>query len=411
MRAWPRNFLAISDMNRTDDNISGAVTQLLLKEPFFAHLLGNLSREISNRTPTVALEKTQGGYSLIVNPEYFDQVLTTREQRVAAIKHEALHFVFSHVFRAEKFEHQEVYNLAADLVVNQYLEPWPSLPDAFTLELLDEVGVWMNRDESVEYYYEELLKILEQNEGGDGDDGESSGVGEMLQESMSATSQRGDHQFWANQSADDAEQNQHDDMLSQAAQRSQDWGKLPGPLQQLINAMLERREPQVDWRRSLRLFAASSGRTRVTHTMKRRSKRYGTRPGTRIKRYSKLAIALDTSGSVDDDTLSTFFSEIHSIWKHGTEVVIIECDAEVQQTYTYRGQTPQDVAGRGGTAFDPVFEHLNKNRQQQFDGCIYLTDGWADTPEVRPPCKVLWVICADGTDEYVNFGPAIQLQD
>ena len=398
-------------MNRTDDNISGAVTQLLLKEPFYAHLLGNLSREISNRTPTIDLEKTQGGYSLIVNPEYFDQVLTTREQRVAAIKHEALHFVFSHVFRAEKFEHQEVYNLAADLVVNQYLEPWPFLPDAFTLELLDEFGVWMNRDESVGYYYEELLKILEQNEGGDGDDGESSGVGGMLQESMSATSQRGDHQFWANQSADDAEQNQHDDMLSQAAQRSQDWGKLPGPLQQLINAMLERREPQVDWRRSLRLFAACSGRTRVAHTMKRKSKRFGSRPGTRIRRYSKLAVALDTSGSVDDDTLSTFFSEIHSIWKHGAEVVIIECDARVQQTYPYRGQTPQDVAGRGGTAFDPVFEHLNQNRQQQFDGCIYLTDGWADTPEVRPPCKVLWVICADGTDEYVNFGPAIQLQD
>ena len=365
MRGWPRNFLAISDMNRTDDNISGAVTQLLLKEPFYAHLLGNLSREISNRTPTVALEKTQGGYSLIVNPEYFDQVLSTREQRVAAIKHEALHFVFSHVFRAEKFAHQEIYNLAADLVVNQYLEPWPSLPDAFTLELLGEVGVWMNRDESVEYYYEELLKILEQNEGGDGDEGG------MLQESMSTTNQRGDHQFWANQSADDAEQNQHDDMLSQAAQRSQDWGKLPGPLQQLINAMLERREPQIDWRRSLRIFAASSSRSRVTHTIKRKSKRYGTRPGTRIKRYSKLAIALDTSGSVDDDTLSTFFSEIHSIWKNGAEVVIIECDAEVQQTYPYRGQTPQNVAGRGRTALDPVFEHLNQNRHQQFDGCIY----------------------------------------
>jgi predicted metal-dependent peptidase len=411
MKAWPRSFLAISDMHQTDDNISGAVTQLLLKEPFFAHLLGNLSREISNRTPTVALEKTQGGYSLIVNPEYFDQVLTTREQRVAAIKHEALHFVFSHVFRAKKFEHQEVYNQAADLVVNQYLEPWPSLPDALTLELLDERGVWMNRDESVEYYYEELLKIREQNEEGDGGEGESGGIDGILQESMSATSQRGDHQFWANQSADDAEQTQHDEMMSQAAQRSQDWGKLPGPLQQLINAMLERREPQVDWRRSLRLFAACSGRTSVAHTMKRISKRYGTRPGTRIKRYSKLAIALDTSGSVDDDTLSTFFSEIHSIWKHGAEVVIIECDAEVQQTYPYRGQTPQDVAGRGGTAFDPVFEHLNQNRQQQFDGCIYLTDGWADTPEVKPPCKVLWVICSDGTDEYVNFGPAIQLQD
>ena len=164
MKAWPRSFLAISDMHQTDDNISGAVTQLLLKEPFYAHLLGNLSREISNRTPTLGLEKTQGGYSLIVNPEYFDQVLTTREQRVSAIKHEALHFVFSHVFRGEKYENQEVYKLAADLVVNQYLEPWPSLPDAFTLGLLHEFGVWMNRDESVGYYYAELVKILEENE-------------------------------------------------------------------------------------------------------------------------------------------------------------------------------------------------------------------------------------------------------
>ena len=77
MRAWLRNFLAISDMNRTDDNISGAVTQLLLKEPFYAHLLGNLSREISIRTPTIGLEKTHGGYNLIVNPEYFDQFLPT----------------------------------------------------------------------------------------------------------------------------------------------------------------------------------------------------------------------------------------------------------------------------------------------------------------------------------------------
>lgn len=410
-------------MNPTDDNISRAVTQLLLKEPFFAHLLVNLSREVSDRTETIGLEKTQGGYNLIVNPEYFDQVLTTREQRVAAIKHEALHFVFSHVFRAEKYENQEIYNLAADLVVNQYLHPWPAPPDAFTLELLNEMGVWLERDEPVGYYYEKLLEIVEQNESeGDGGD-EGSGDGEpdsqsngeggsKLQEAMSRSDRRGDHQFWAQRSPDDTEQNQHDDMVNQALERAdREWGDLPGPLQQLINAMLERRHPQVDWRRQLRLFAASAGRSRVAHTMKRRSKRYGTRPGTKIKRYSKLAVALDTSGSVSDDEISTFFSEIHGIWKCGADVVIIECDAEVQNVYPYRGQTPQGVAGRGGTWFDPVFEYLNHNRQDRFDGCIYLTDGWADTPEVRPPCKVLWVICKDGTDEHVNFGPAIQLQD
>ena len=420
-------------MNQTGDNISGAITQLLLKEPFFAHLLGNLSREISDRTSTIGLEKTHGGYNLIVNPEYFDQVLTSKDQRVAAVKHEALHFLFNHVFRAEEYEDQEIYNLAADLVVNQYLDPWPALPDAFTLELLREEGIYLNCNESVGYYYEELLKILKPGEGfdgpgesggeqgededdegggGEGDEqGEDEGGGTKLQEAMEKSDQRGDHQFWSQGSPDDAEQSQHDAMLSQATERTEQWGDLPGPLQQLINAMLERQEPQVDWRRILRLFAASAGRTRVAHTMKRKSKRYKTRPGTRIKHYSKLAVAVDTSGSVDDKTLETFFSEIHGIWKHGTDVVIIECDAAVQQVYPYKGHTPEDVAGRGGTAFDPVFEYLNENRHQRFDGCIYLTDGWAYTPQVRPPCKVLWVICAHGTDENTNFGPAITLKD
>jgi len=408
-------------VNRTDDNISGAITQLLLKEPFFAHLLGNLSREISDRTPTIGLEKTHGGYNLVVNPEYFDQVLTSRDQRVAAVKHEALHFVFSHVFRAEKYEDQEIYNLAADLVVNQYLHPWPALPEAFTLELLQEAEIILKNGESVGYYYEELLKILQQSEGkGDGsgegggggdEQGEGEAGGPNLQQAMEKSNQRGDHQFWAQGSPDDAEQNQHDGMLSQAAERTEQWGDLPEPLQQLINAMLERREPQVDWRRSLRLFAASAGRTRVAHTMKHKSKRYQTRPGTRIKRYSKLAVALDTSGSVDDKTLETFFSEIHGIWKHGADVVVIECDATVQQVYPYKGRTPQGVAGRGYTEFDPVFEYLNENRHQRFDGCIYLTDGWADAPIIKPPCRVLWVICAGGTDEYINFGSAITLKD
>ena len=188
MRGWPRNFLAISDMNRRMTISPVLLLSFCSKNRSTPTCSGTCPGKY-RIAPQLSPLRKPGGYSLIVNPEYFDQVLSTREQRVAAIKHEALHFVFSHVFRAEKFAHQEIYNLAADLVVNQYLEPWLSLPDAFTLELLGEVGVWMNRDESVEYYYEELLKILEQNEGGDGDDGR------MLQESISTTNQRGDHQF------------------------------------------------------------------------------------------------------------------------------------------------------------------------------------------------------------------------
>ena len=51
--------------------------------------------------------------------------------------------------------------------------------------------------------------------------------------------------------------------------------------------------------------------------------------------------------------------------------------------------------------------HLLK---MQFDGAIYLTDGWAPEPVIRPPCKLIWVITPDGqTGEHLKYGRAIQL--
>lgn len=203
-----------------------------------------------------------------------------------------------------------------------------------------------------------------------------------------------------------------DRMIVQARDRLpvKDRGTIPGRINKMIDAIIEKRTPKVDWRRALRIFSSSSRRTRIVHTMRRVSKRYGTRPGIKIKRFQKMAVAIDTSGSVSDDQLSLFFSEIHGMWRQGAEIVVIECDAAVQRHYPYRGKLPDFVAGRGGTVFDPVFEFLRKNRQLQFDGCIYLTDGYASKPEIRPPCKLIWVITPDGDDgDHLKYGRVIKL--
>ena len=48
----------------------------------------------------------------------------------------------------------------------------------------------------------------------------------------------------------------------------------------------------------------------------------------------------------------------------------------------------------------------------QFDGCIYLTDGYAPEPEIRPPCKLIWVITPDGdAGEHLKYGRVIQLPE
>ena len=54
------------------------------------------------------------------------------------------------------------------------------------------------------------------------------------------------------------------------------------------------------------------------------------------------------------------------MWKFGAEVHVLECDADVQKKYSYRGRTPEFVHGGGGTSFDPVFEHIRSNRFERY---------------------------------------------
>ena len=201
-------------------------------------------------------------------------------------------------------------------------------------------------------------------------------------------------------------------MILQAKDRTpvKDYGSIPSGIKSIIENIIEKRKPQIEWKRALRLFSSSSRRTRVYHSMKRISKRYGTRPGIKIKRYQKLAVALDTSGSIKQEDFSNFFSEIHSMWKYGAEIEVLECDAEVQRKYSYSGITPKFVQGGGGTSFDPVFKKLKSNRFERYDGCIYLTDGYAPEPMVKPPCKVFWCITKDGKiSPNLKFGRAVKM--
>ena len=59
-------------------------------------------------------------------------------------------------------------------------------------------------------------------------------------------------------------------MIIQAKDRTplKDYGSVPLGIKTVINAVIEKRKPQIDWKRALRLFSTSSRKTRVYHTMK-----------------------------------------------------------------------------------------------------------------------------------------------
>ncbi len=414
--------------------ISRTIIGLLIDEPFFAHLLGSIPREVSNRTETVGLELGSSGLRLLINEKYFLKTLRSEQQRRAVIKHEALHATFFHCCRRSEQHIKDLFDIAADLVVNQFVRESALPENAVTLSTLSALKLKPN--DSLENYYAALVSHYcptmnagddpdpdsadggGRNNYGDASEGNTDTSSKAKRESAAAGALRrvlkqqrhGDHQHWG--AADTATTFAVENLLIRARDRTplSDWGSIPGRIGDLIAMILEQRKPQVDWRRRLRLFGSSSRRTRVVHTLKRVSKRFGTRPGIKIKRFQRLLIALDTSGSIDTASLELFFSEVRGMWRHGAEVTVIECDNEVQRVYPYRGTTPEAISGGGGTEFDPVFQYARSNRQLQFDGMVYLTDGYASEPRIAPPCRLLWVLTPDGTRENLTFGDAIQLK-
>ncbi|MCO6482293.1 MAG: hypothetical protein J5I62_05820, partial [Flavobacteriales bacterium] len=58
-----------------------------------------------------------------INPGFWDKDLTDETYRYGGIKHEILHIALRHILMVDKFAHKQIFNIAADIVVNQYVSP------------------------------------------------------------------------------------------------------------------------------------------------------------------------------------------------------------------------------------------------------------------------------------------------
>lgn len=364
----------------------------MLNEPFYGHYLASLQKQglAGNNAGNAsdvksALELRLHGIcdvALVCNVEQWQRL--NPQQHVGALKHEALHLVLGHVFQRGYYADKPRFDLAADLVVNQYLLAAHILPHAITFEGVNQYFDMAGQPRlepfrEVGYYYLALLSLSLQS---------------AFSEQQLSQCQ---HPSWAEvygqaQAQQGLLEQQLISKLENAAQRTElchAIGSLPAAIVAILEQARLARNPVLNWRRALRLFANSSRRTSIKNTLRRPSKRYGTTPGIKIQPHQRLLVALDTSGSVDDEQLELFFVEVHHIWQAGAEITIVECDTEIKRQYRYQGTTPSNITGRGGTCFDMPIQWAN---QQQFDGTIYFTDGEASAPTIKSRKPLLWLI-------------------
>lgn len=416
------------------DEVAKTSIQLMLKETFYGHFFTSILKDVSERTSSIAT--TLGGNNMIkllVNPSYWDHTLkipndekTTKALRYGAIKHQILHIVFKHALRFPEFGNKKLFGIASDLAVNQYIAPEQLTEDAICIENFPEFELM--RGKSIDYYYKRLAEELEEMQQDDrgscapcdnqemaGDTSNSSDNQEQEETSNQAQQQLKElmedennqhldqHQFWDEfEKLSSAEQKMIDAAINESIVnsvsriKSKEYGNLPAGLQEYINLLVDSLKPNINWRRVLRIFTASSSRTRLKNTIRRPSKRYGTNPGIKIQAKQKILVAIDTSGSVNQNELKEFFGELYHIWKQGAEIYVVECDTEIHNHYQYKGLPPEVISGRGGTNFDAPL--IFANDKYFPDAIVYFTDGFAEAPTTVSRRPVLWMVTHQGID-------------
>jgi predicted metal-dependent peptidase len=373
--------------------------RLLMDEPFFAALSRKIEKRADYNIPTagVRVDPESAQFEMIYNPDFFASL--PEEQVRGVLKHEFYHLIFEHVTsRKPEGVNHKVWNICADLAINSHLQG--ELPD---MACMPGVGPFedLPLHQSAEWYLANFPERPEDDGEGEGDGGEGeSGDGQPGQgDGNGSPGSFDDHSGWddagqspeqqaANQMAKERLKNAMKEAAKEASQSAKGWGSMSGEVKQEI---LKRLESKVDWRKVLRYFIKTSQRASRRSSVKRINKRYAyIHPGKKVLRQAKIAIAIDQSGSVCDEMLSSFFAELNSLAKLA-EFTVVPFDTQVDPSKVYVWKKGKSQAAErvlcGGTDFDAPTKYVNDN---SFDGVIILTDMEAPKPKA---CKAqrMWM--------------------
>lgn len=158
-------------------------------------------------------------------------------------------------------------------------------------------------------------------------------------------------------------------ILGRGARARLDWPRV------LREVFLVQRQVHPDYKRPNRRFP----------------ERVGELPGrTRRPPRPHLLAAIDTSGSMDLDSLQRSVDELRQLLRHA-RLSIVQSDAAVR--WVRRPQDLELLTGGGDTDFAPVFDEL-----PSIPGCngvVYFTDGRGEMPTKAPGVATLWVLNHD----------------
>ncbi|MFI8966542.1 VWA-like domain-containing protein [Streptomyces sp. NPDC053493] len=190
-----------------------------------------------------------------------------------------------------------------------------------------------------------------------------------------------------------------------ARQRSR--GTVPAGWRRWAEEVLE---PTVDWRKALTgavREAAAWAAGAVDYTYRRPSRRTPALGGrvvlpTLRRPLPRVAIVVDTSGSMGEDDLAAALAEVSGVLREvgigGNRVAVLACDADVHAVARVTAVDQVELAGGGGTDMTVgIRAALAAPEPPRI--VVVLTDGYTPWPAEPVSCRLVAALIGDGAPE------------
>jgi predicted metal-dependent peptidase len=397
--------------NEILDFLIRARVKLLISAPFFGTIATRLRFiDATKWCPTAATD----GRNFYYNRDFVAALQAKDEGQVEfLVGHESLHCVYDHMDKTRLGNRDpRLWNVANDYVING------DLVECSIGVLIDLVQIchdYKYRGKISEEIYDDLFEQAKE-EGRVinldtldihlGNDDDSAGEAEGESKSGPAPGEPGNDGSNAPIKYTDEEKeqikNEMQSAVLQSAKVAGGAGNIPSGVKRIVDSYLN---PQLDWKGLLAMQIQSV--IKSDYTMLNPSRKGMDAgiylPGMDYENTIDIALALDMSGSIQDEMAREMLSEVKGIMEqyNGFRIHLFCFDTEVHnpQVFTEHNMTEfmeYELAGGGGTEFNVCWDYLKEEGiiPQKFvmftDG--YPWDSWGD----ESYCDTLFIVHGTG---------------